>query len=303
MRPLALAVVSALALIVPRVLAQTAPADAAAKDPVAALREWLRDTASAGPTAFEMRWQPRVPALGGLGTPPAVKSATGTFAPDLLQVQGETGQTWLQVGRHCVSREKGGPWRHTKGMPEGTDPPLLLRALAAELTTIAARSIVERDGAPVEQVTLCLTTAQGDQLLSAGAIFETNHAKSAREMVKTGRITAEQVPAATVDVCLDVDVATHCIRRIYVRAMSPTLDLARVMRAPPPNRPPAAPSGAETPAKAEPAPATPPASFKDGLPERDLKGTQVVWIEMLLRDHGKAPAVVLDETQRALLGR
>ena len=36
---------------------------------------------------------------------------------------------------------------------------------------------------------------------------------------------------------------------------------------------------------------------------RDEKGKQVVWIEVVLRDHGVAPAVVLDEAQRALLGR
>jgi hypothetical protein len=30
---------------------------------------------------------------------------------------------------------------------------------------------------------------------------------------------------------------------------------------------------------------------------------QVVWVEFVLRDHGKAPPVVLDDAQKALLGR
>jgi hypothetical protein len=215
-----------------------------------------------------------------------------------VQVQGETAQAWLQAGRHSLLREKDGPWRFTKVVQEGTDPPLLLRTLAAELTTIAARSIVERDGDAVEQVTLCLTAAQADRLVSAGAIFELSQAKSARAMVKIGRITEDEVPVPTVDVCFDVDVATHRIRRIHLRAVSATVNIVQLLRNPPAHRPAAA-----VPAQEEPVPAAKPLLCKDGLPVRDVGGKQVVWIEMVLRDHGKAPAVVLDETQRTLLGR
>lgn len=304
MRPHALWFMSFLALVSPRTaLAQQAPADIVAKDPAALLRQRLRETAATGPTAFEVRWQPLASPLGGGVRPAEVRAATGTFAPDQLQVQvqAETAQAWLQVGRHSLLRERDGTWRFTKVVQEGTDPPLLLRALAVEVTTIAARSIVERDGAAIEQVTLCLTAAQADRLVNAGAIFELSQAKSARAMVKTGRIAENEIPVPTVDVGIDVDVATHRIRRIHLRALSPTLDMAKLLRNPPVVRP-AVAGASEVPVKEEPTAAADPLQLKDGLPMRDEKGKQVVWIEMVLRDHGKAPAVVLDDAQRALLG-
>lgn len=295
---------SFLALVVPcTALAQQAQADAAGKDPAVVLRQRLRETAATGPTTFEVRWQPLAAPLGGGPKPAEVKAASGTFAPDQLQVQTqvEPAQSWLQVGRHCLLSEKGSPWSFTKSVQEGMDPPLLLRVLAAELTTIAARAIVERDGAAIEQVSLCLTAAQADRLVNAGAIFELSQAKSARSMVKTGRIAEHDVPVPTVDVVLDVDVATHRIRRLHLRAVSSTLDMAKLMRNPPAGRP-AAAGAPEVPVREEPAAAAEPMQWKDGLPVRDEKGKQVVWIEIVLRDHGKAPAVVLDEAQRALLG-
>jgi hypothetical protein len=305
MRRLSPGFVSFLALIAPcAALAQQAPTDTAAENPATSLRRWLLKTAATGPTAFEVRWLQLVSPLGAGARAPEVKMATGTFAPDLLlvQAQGATALAWLQVGRHSLLRENDGPWRYAKLVPEGTDPPLLLRALAAELTTIAARSIVERGGAAVEQVTVCLSAAQADRLVTAGAVFELSQARNARQMVKAGRITENEVPVPTVDVCFDVDVATRRIRRIHLRAISTTVDLPSLLKRAP-ARPAAPAQPVEAPAKGEPAPALEPLQCKDGLPVRDEKRKQVVWVEIVLRDHGEAPAVVLDETQRALLGR
>lgn len=305
MRLFALCVVSCFALTSPCIVAaQQAPVGTAPKDPGAPLRQWLRETAAGGPTAFEVRWQPLAAAAADPVALPEVRVANGTFAPDVLhvQVQGDREPAWLQVGRHCLVREPDGPWCLRKGSTEGIDPPLLLRALAAEVTTVAARTIVEREGAAVEQFTLCLTPAQADRLVDAGAIHETSQARMARALLRSGRVTADQVPVPTVDVCCEVDVATHRLRRLHLRAVSAPFDARKALLNPAARRA-AAAEVAEVPAAAEPVAAAVPLPGKDGLPVRDLEGQMVVWIELVLRDHDKAAAVVLDDTQRQLLGR
>jgi hypothetical protein len=297
MQRLAFAILVALSPLSPAAaIAQTPAAEAPARDPVAPLRQWLRETAAGGPTRFAVRWQPLGSPLGGTST--AVKEAAGTFAPDLLQVVGT--QTWLQAGRHTLVREPDDSWRLDRAIPEALDPPLLLRALAAELTTVAERSNIERDGRVVEQITVCLTAAQAERLVNAGAVGELSAARSARGLVKSGRITEAQVPVPTVDACIEVDVATHRILRVHLRALSAKIDMAKILRTPPGGQP-AGPAEAPTPTPSATSPA--PLQCKDGLPVRDEAGKQVVRLELVLSDHGQAPAVELDENQRALLGR
>lgn len=296
-------------------LAQQSPSPAAPdKDAVAVLRQYLRDTASAGPTSFDVRWQPAsspATVARGLGKP-EVEAAKGSFGPDWLLVELQSGKQpeWLQVGRHTVTRAKGEAWQFAgprQVRVEGTDPPLLLRALAVNTSAVAARSITERDGVPVEQFTVCLDQAQAETLVTSGAMFDPSplHAV-ARSLVKSGRADAKDVPIPVVDACFDVDVATHQVKRVHVRAMCKEVDMNQFLRGA--VRRPAAAEGQNAEAEAGSAPATPaapatPKEVKDGLPLRDENGMQVVWLEVVMRDHGKAPAVVLDAAQKALFGR
>lgn len=311
MRALLVVLVAASILPIPSIAQQPSAPSPPKKSQAATVRQCLHDTAAGGPTAFEVRWQP-VP--GGAAAMvavamPEVEVAQGSFAADLLQVQMQGGkqQTWLQVGRHSLSREKDGVWRlaGARATPQFLpDPALMLRALAANTPETMARSIAERDGVAVEQITVCLTPAQINALVFAGAIYDPCPSQTTvRSMVKRGQAKPEDVPVPVVDVCLDVDVATRLIRRIHLRAIAKKVDLRGLMLNAP-ARVPAAPAADEPDAKvADAAPASVPKEWKDGLPVRDENGMQVVWIEFVLRDHGKAPAVALDDTQKALLGR
>jgi hypothetical protein len=287
-------------------LAQQPPSPAApGNDAVTALRQNLRDTAAGGPTAFDVRWQPAV-SPGALGTKrpkPELESAKGSFGPDwlLVELQGGEHREWLQVGRHTATRSKGDAWqlsgpRQMSGA--GTDVPLLLRALAATTSAVVARSIVDRGGNPVEQFTVCLDTVQADALIFAGAMFEPSPAQiRARSMAKSGHADAKDVPVSVIDVCVDVDVATHQVQRIQVRAMCKDVPMQHA--GPVPRRP----AAEEVPDPKVDSASAVPAQFKDGLPVRDENKMQVVWVEVVLREHGKAAAVVLDDTQKVLLGR
>ncbi|MBL8756783.1 MAG: hypothetical protein JNK15_26030, partial [Planctomycetes bacterium] len=199
-----------------------------------------------------------------------------------------------------------GPRARTAFLP---DPVLLMHALAANLPDAAPRTIAESGGAAVERIGLCLAPGQVEALEYAGAVLDSNPMlASLRSMVKAGRLSAEDLPAPIVDVCLDVDVATRMVRRIHVRMISQTVDAREMlMKAQKAQR--ARPAGedadTERPAEAAAEPKAPevPKEWKDGLPVRSVDGMQVVWLEYVLRDHGKATAVEFDAAQKALLGR
>ncbi|MBL8755156.1 MAG: hypothetical protein JNK15_17765, partial [Planctomycetes bacterium] len=106
MRALALFVVScALAAVGP---AQQPATPAPEQQSTANVAAWLRATAAAGSTAFEVRWQPpgSTAAMLGQAAAPKEESARGSFGPDLLwlETQGAEPKTWLQVGRHTLVR-------------------------------------------------------------------------------------------------------------------------------------------------------------------------------------------------------
>ncbi len=280
------------------------------KTPEANLAKWLRATAAAGPTAFEVRWQPPASTAGiaARAAQPGVEAAQGCFSADLLWVEmkGAEPKPGVQVGRHTLVRDKvQDGWRVAGARARSgfvPDPVLVLHVLAANLPEVASRAIAAADGGAVEQISLCLTSAQIDALEYAGAMLDPNPLlASLRSMAKAGRMKAEDVPTPFVDVCLDVDVATRLVRRIHVRTTVKEIDARQMLLQ-------RARANAGTEPEGEQAteaavPVERPKEWKDGLPVRDVTGMQVVWIEFVLRDHGKAPAVVLDDTQKALLGR
>lgn len=307
--------VAAWALPVIGIAQQPAAAAGTDKTPEASLAKWLRATAAAGPTAFEVHWQPPASTAGiaARAAQPGVEAAQGSYATDLLwvEMQGAEPKTWLQVGRHTLVRDKAPHgWRVAGGRARSgfvPDPVLLLHVLAAHQPEVASRAIAAADGGAVEQISLCLTPTQIDALEYAGAFLDPNPLlASLRSMAKAGRVKAEDVPTPFVDVCLDVDVATRLVRRIHVRTTVKEVDARQMLlQAQLAQR---ARAGAAAEPEGERAteaavPAELPKEWKDGLPVRDVTGMQVVWIEFVLRDHGKAPAVVLDDTQKALLGR
>jgi hypothetical protein len=212
---------------------QQAPSPAAPeRDATALLRQRLRDTA-AGSASFAVRWQsPSGPgaAQSRPAAPAEPETAGGSFGLDWLLVEQPGKQLqWLQVGRHTVSRRVGDPWQlvgQKRASAPGTDAPLLLRALAANVAAVAAPSIAERDGVVIEQFSVCLEPAQADALAAAGALFDLFTMQGlSGVLLRSGRADAKDVPVPVVDVCVDVEVATRQVRRVHVRAMCEAEDV------------------------------------------------------------------------------
>lgn len=293
---------------------RSAPAepDAAA----AALLRLVRDTAAGGPTAFTATWQWKAAEVAfrkAAAAPPAAEPtpqrASGTFGKDRLHVRfdGTPSLELAQFGRHLLLREGEGPFRlasqHTTALAErpfAVDPELLLRALAAAAPRVADRSIGERDGEPVELFALCLDDAQVATLQFAGAIGDPNPIPASMRQLAERRGAAHALPAATVDVAVEVDVASRRLRRIHVRVLAPQLDSTRLRQilggrgAPDPDELAAAPQ--------EP----PPTSFRDGLPVRETGDRMLRFLEFCFHDHGKATADGIEQFEAAaaeLLGR
>ena len=140
--------VAVLALPALGITQQATSPSTADKSPAATVSQWLRATATRGPTSFEVQWQPPTSITAAAeAAKPGVESARGSFATDLLwvEVAGAKPRTWLQAGRLQLQRDHGQDlWRLAGTRPRVVflpDPVLALQALAANVTEVTARSI------------------------------------------------------------------------------------------------------------------------------------------------------------------
>lgn len=289
--------------------ARQTPADRAAGE----LQRHLLATAAGGPTSFAAEWVwpagvLRTTLAGAARPAPAPETASGAFAADELRLAFPDDKAPLELvqqGRHWLVREGDGPFRLASraakpiaDRPFLPDPQLLLRALAQAAPRVLDRSIGERDGKPVERFALTLDADRIEALRFAGAIGDPNPVPDGLRALVEARGLHAHLLAPTVDVAVEIDVATKRVLRIHVRSLARQVDTTRLRAA-------AGGRGAgvddATPPADDPEPV--PTTFRDGLPVREQGDRQLRWLELRLAEHGTAQIEALDGPARALLGR
>lgn len=305
-------------LVVPLMFAASvlAQAEAEANKPTAGerLQEQLRTAATVSSAEFDVAWKWPVTARG---TATTTRSGGGgeervsgriyrnavlfeVAKPRLGSVQ------VLQVGRHTIARANQDDWQldslagaraiRVSYLP---DPQRLLLALAAAKPEVSNREIVDVDGRAVERVGVTLDAAQTEVLVRSGVLHEPNVMAA---MIHRGRGGAgmPKAEATPIDVVIEFDVRSKHVLAVRFRAIVAAVDIrALIKRAR--NRRVGGEEKEEEPAKEAGAEAGP-VRFQDGMPVRDAKGKTVLQLELLLRKHGKLPALELSAAQKKLLG-
>lgn len=266
----------------------------------------LRETASAGPTAFTEVSQWEFLLRGPNPNPPPPRTTRGVFSLDHLSLEqsGDEAMQVVAVGRGFVVKKGDGPWllagraaRMLSTQP--SDPTLLLRALAEQLTPVLDRSLGEKDGLAIETYVSVLARPQIDALVDAGAIWEPNAAvRMFNQLRLRGRRVQLELPPDEVDVRIEVDARSRLVVGLSLRAVTKTVDPSAMLAAT--RDQPAAPAAAVDPASPRPASAF---TFRDGWPVRDTEGLEVRTIDLRLSEHGRAALPPLDAEAKRLLGR
>ncbi|MFN8827157.1 MAG: hypothetical protein ACK501_19490 [Planctomycetota bacterium] len=266
----------------------------------------LRDTACVGLTSFTELSQWEFSPRGPNPNPPPQRTTRGVFSPDHLHLEqdGDEAILVVAVGRGFVAKKGDGPWllagRGARVLPNPpSDPSLLLRAVAEQLTPVLDRSLGERDGLAIETYVSVLARPQIAALVDAGAIWEPNASvRMLTQLRLRGRALQVEMPPDEVDVRIDVDVRSRRVVALSLRAVTKAVEPAVLMLAT--RGQPAAPVAAEAPAVPRPASAF---TFRDGWPVRETEGLEVRTIELRLSEHGRAELPPLDAEAKRLLGR
>ena len=266
----------------------------------------LRETASAGPTAFTEVSQWEFLLRGPNSNPPPPRTSRGVLSPDQLYMEqsGDEAMQVVAVGRGFVVKKGDGPWllagraaRMLSTQP--SDPTLLLRAVAEQLTPVLDRSLGEKGGLAIETYASVLARPQIDALVDAGAIWEPNAAvRMFNQLRLRGRRVQLELPPDEVDVRIEVDARSRLVVGLSLRAVTKTVDPSAMLAAT--RDQPAAPAAAVDPASPRSASAF---TFRDGWPVREIEGLEVRTIDLRLSEHGRAALPPLDAEAKHLLGR